>query len=599
MTKKIAWLASRQEEIYPSLPLHDPEKGWIPAEYADGTRSKIDLTTLMKDLHLISDVNLGHTTATVALYRIMLAILYHPNNPLLDFDRLGVEKPGKWDRFKLDIIKENKGLDPEWVNSYFREFEDRFYLLHPSTPFLQDASLFKTLKGVDPDADVEAARKALTKVSYRPANSIRSLHPMGVSPANGESDPTWGLPRENFLEASDPEDSIVLGLVQMLFYLRYSHPAVGASGRSYWGQNENEASQNDTYPAAHAFRCAVNYVVSFPTLFQTLVFATEYFDPDDTVADLPDWEKPFNSATGYLSGLGENRSFRDVASVTLPRSSVNMTHLGLALVPQFEADSGEMVVNGGLIHALRSPLFNFKHETSRVTKASKGGEGQKEEEVKKPSPTTWNPFVAVRTDEDKVLKSTNPISRETYIANDRIPRVLTAYQLKEISKPHPLVVSEQESIPKILKSVPLGMKIMIFSGDPAKQKDYADFIVRAKETGQLAHNKEMSERVDRWLDIGGLVAHAVSSNVLSAHGANASDRMKDEPRDQFWSAFSELFDSALRSDSIPHVAEFQDAILGIAESIYQEGTSGISTIKPMTVAQHRNYLVGRIKKDLS
>lgn len=578
MAKKQTWQACLQQEIIPSLPLHDPSQGWLPVKYCDGTSRKVDLTTLLKDLHLIADLELGHTSVNVSMYRILLAMLYR----LVDMPN---RVPSDFAARRLELVRTNPGLNPQVVDGYFQEFEDRFYLLHPSTPFLQDASLYTTILGVDELNDENSAkvRTQLTKFANDGRGSVRNMHPLGVSPADREKDPTWGLPALNYLEADDPQDVVTSNMMTLLLYQRYSHSATGAKGRRFFDQGPAKQKSNDTYPAAHSLRCAVNYVIAFPSLYQTLIFAMDFFSVKDRMDEIPpEWEEDVDPSTGYLQGLGSDREYSQVADTELPRSSVNMTHQSLVMVPQYDPHEDRMAPNGGLINTLRSVLFNFKHEKS-------------DDGSKLPSPLTWNPFVVRKNGRGKVLKTTEPLSAHTYISDSRLPRVL-AGSADDMVKPSPLRRMEDHEVRKALAGIAPMARIMIASGDAAQSKEYASFVITTKETGQLADDPEMVERVDEWLDKSGKMKAILEGNIKDTFGKTFPAEGAVDAVNEFWSFYSDLFDDSMTREEIKDIKnpEVYREIRNQTARIFDDKTSAIALSKPLIVQGHKGKMMASI-----
>lgn len=110
----------------PALSLIDEKNGWVSCEYVDGTKADLDLRSVLKQAHHIRRISLENPASTAYLYSIVATIASRIlDNPGIDYD--------SYADLDLPAI-----IPAAAVDDYFEEFGDRFYLLHPLRPFLQD-----------------------------------------------------------------------------------------------------------------------------------------------------------------------------------------------------------------------------------------------------------------------------------------------------------------------------------------------------------------------------------------------------------------------------------------------------------------------------
>lgn len=102
---------------------------WIPCRMPDGTRRELGLLETLARAHTIESVHDPSPPVTLALHRLLLAILHRVFGPS-DLDAwLALYRGGSFDEGRL--------------KAYLAQHEDRLDLVHPERPFLQVRGLTK------------------------------------------------------------------------------------------------------------------------------------------------------------------------------------------------------------------------------------------------------------------------------------------------------------------------------------------------------------------------------------------------------------------------------------------------------------------------
>jgi len=99
------------------------DQPWIPVQTADGTTRKANLRDVLVFSHELVSVAHPSPLVTVAVHRLLLAILHRNFGPPGTTEWTALWKNGRWDGSTLD--------------SYFAEWRDRFDLFGPTRPFYQ------------------------------------------------------------------------------------------------------------------------------------------------------------------------------------------------------------------------------------------------------------------------------------------------------------------------------------------------------------------------------------------------------------------------------------------------------------------------------
>jgi CRISPR system Cascade subunit CasA len=212
---------------------------WIPCRLPDGRLEEMGLRDTLARAHVIVAIDDPAPTVTVALHRLLLAILHRVFGPRSIEAWASLRDSGAWDMAALD--------------AYFARWRDRFDLLHPERPFYQT-----------PGLDVARGTPA-TK-----------LTPERLSPGNA-------------VTLFDHTLDEALTLAQAARAL-VAHHAFTVGGLVTPEGKEHRSA--DAGPLAKA---AV-MLVKGATLFETLLFNLLLYDGEEepfpcTAADQPAWER--------------------------------------------------------------------------------------------------------------------------------------------------------------------------------------------------------------------------------------------------------------------------------------------------------------------
>jgi CRISPR system Cascade subunit CasA len=102
---------------------------WIPVIRVDGMREEVSLRTVLKEAHTIREIYAGSPLQTIALYRLLQALI-------LRIDGLAPLDLLEW----VDLYTGGSGFEESAIESYFAEWQDKkecFDLIHPDRPFYQ------------------------------------------------------------------------------------------------------------------------------------------------------------------------------------------------------------------------------------------------------------------------------------------------------------------------------------------------------------------------------------------------------------------------------------------------------------------------------
>lgn len=106
------------------------DEPWVPVRFLDGQVREVGLLELFARAQDISGVAETSPPNLVAIYRVLLAITHRAlttaQGPWKDADR------ARWFQ---------QGLPPGALNSYLTQWRDRFWVFHPTHPFMQVAAL--------------------------------------------------------------------------------------------------------------------------------------------------------------------------------------------------------------------------------------------------------------------------------------------------------------------------------------------------------------------------------------------------------------------------------------------------------------------------
>lgn len=107
---------------------------WIPVRMLDGAHRTVGLRTLIVDAPAIADIEAYPPIAYAVVMRIAAALVLRTQGA-----PLGEHGSAAWQQWGETRLAE--GPDATAIDTYFDRWADRFWLLHPTTPFLQDAAI--------------------------------------------------------------------------------------------------------------------------------------------------------------------------------------------------------------------------------------------------------------------------------------------------------------------------------------------------------------------------------------------------------------------------------------------------------------------------
>lgn len=100
-------------------------KPWIPVVTQDWQYKDVSLIELLEQWGTYREIQAENPPTTLALYRLLLALLHHVYQ--------GPKNEDHWEEIQDD--------DGQTAIAYLKQQQDRFDLLHPDRPFMQDPSL--------------------------------------------------------------------------------------------------------------------------------------------------------------------------------------------------------------------------------------------------------------------------------------------------------------------------------------------------------------------------------------------------------------------------------------------------------------------------
>jgi CRISPR system Cascade subunit CasA len=104
---------------------------WIPVIKNDWQQAEISLVELFQTWETVREIQADNPPTTLAIHRFLLAILHRAYQ--------GPKNVDHWEEIQLD---NGKG-----AIAYLEQWRDRFELLHPEHPFMQDAGITKEYAG--------------------------------------------------------------------------------------------------------------------------------------------------------------------------------------------------------------------------------------------------------------------------------------------------------------------------------------------------------------------------------------------------------------------------------------------------------------------
>lgn len=110
------------------------DEPWIPVRDQDGKRTTVGFRDLIVGSNRIVDVEPNPPIAYAPILRFAAAIVLRSQNAPLGNPSIRV-----WQKWGQDSLRAGPDLDA--LNQYLNRWSDRFHLLHPTHPFLQDPAI--------------------------------------------------------------------------------------------------------------------------------------------------------------------------------------------------------------------------------------------------------------------------------------------------------------------------------------------------------------------------------------------------------------------------------------------------------------------------
>lgn len=107
---------------------------WIPVAHADGQRATVSLRSLIAESPRISDIEIYPPVSYAVLVRIAAAIVLRSQGA-----PLGDPSPAQWQQWGTRLLSD--GPDTIALDAYLDEWAEQMWLVHPTSPFLQDATI--------------------------------------------------------------------------------------------------------------------------------------------------------------------------------------------------------------------------------------------------------------------------------------------------------------------------------------------------------------------------------------------------------------------------------------------------------------------------
>ena len=132
------------EAAAPTLSFNLVDEGWLPCTHAENSELQmLGLRDVLLNAHTLSEIQSESPLETVAIVRLLLAVLYAAINPQNELD---------W----KSLWREEK-FAPDKINAYLDKWHDRFDLFSLAHPFLQVANMTMAQAGPLAQLATEAA----------------------------------------------------------------------------------------------------------------------------------------------------------------------------------------------------------------------------------------------------------------------------------------------------------------------------------------------------------------------------------------------------------------------------------------------------------
>lgn len=546
-----------ENEFSPMLSLIDPRNGWIKATYVNGEVRDVDLRTALKESAKIRSLTLLNPAATAYLYKILLSITY----ALLDEDDDFADTDfDEWNEARARAIVDNIGFNADDVDDYFEKWKERFYLIHPRFPFLQDPYIARFLD------------------EKNTLDSIAQIVP-GATLKKSESKPTWMLPADDVITMGMSDSAKTAILMSALLYQRSSHGPVNKGSRSW----EN-APTSKAYPTINPIRRAIHFLVEGNSLYQTLMISATFNDGVDDPRDVPEWEWDVNEL-GYLGLVGFNHPYTDRFAPDGHRSTVNASQLAVLFVVD---DDG-----------------NIK-QTRKIACEYKAPEGQK-----KILPQAWEPFTSSYVSDGSIFGVSDITPESVMTTPNLFSSVFATSSKNPVKQPEVIAqfmnvdADDEPLIPSLqLRGRPLTVRALITSESMSQDNKFSSMFELEFPDMDLVgvvNDLQSRARIKKWVEAFNTIRWALTSSIKGAvtDGDEGSKMdLKSIPIPNYDSTMNSLFRSALSADGVEHISAFKDRINDVVMREYEEKAKPFQSAHPLAYAQGLKNLTWRTREEL-
>lgn len=603
-------------EFGPSMPLHDPSTPWLAATYPDGSTRLVDLKTALLEAHLIDKFELGHTVITHSVYRLLLTIAY---SALYEADELP-DRAAEFSAWQRSALATNAGFPSAAIETYFDKYADRFYLVHPRLPFLQDPSLYRYVAEKSLDlATADEIRKAFTaaeKDSRQKGFTVSQTHPLVASYKTTAKCHQWGLAPEIF----SPSLSVAERTSAMFGTLVYQRTSLGPIGRGERTfSNDGPLSGKDTHSTISPLRRVVHYLPKTGSLFRDLVIAMKHAESEQLAAPA-EWEREV-APTGWLAGTGVDGGDRSVwltaVKLDAPREAMNDSQMAILFAPLRDGDFTVLRKN-----RYRNSAFKAQAETSK-----KAQEARKKQEADwrvaraeafkadpaasfapLPSahilpdhlPPAWNPYIARRVETaNRPLVAQENLSEDTALSHADIMRVPLLGGRNAFQSP-PWFSVFDSSVRDVIENADfrVEVRVLVNGGKLHQDVDFNDFELTLPSDGLVA-DEAVRDVIRGWMVVGDQTIRVVSDQIKSSASLKHLDvdALKNAAARLFWAQYTELFRAAVLGAGKPSKAVgYTKEIVALALDCFDSATEVVRFQNPLQRVQFRSKISPATRK---
>lgn len=597
-------------EFGASLPLADPIQPWLPVVYGDGSHQLIDLKTALLDAHRIDRFELGHTVVTHSLYRLLLTLAYG----ILQESGEMPERAADFNAWQSAALETNAGFDAAAVGAYFESYADRFFLVHPRLPFLQDPSLYRyATPGGLSRATAGEMRTAFNGAVHK-GSSVSDIHPLVASYVTTAKCHQWGLAPEIFTSSMFDAEK-VLAMFGALMYQRNSLGSIGRGERTF--TNDAGTPTADTHSTISPLRRVVHYLPATGSFFRDLVISMQNVS-FETLEKHAEWERPVAN-TGWLEGIGLDAGDRSLwfGGADSPREAMDDSQMSILFVPTTDFDIRVIRRNRYRNKTAKANFAQSKEEQKTQAAAKKAWEADRKAAVDAnpsyvatPLPEVaigvdhlvpaWNPYIARRQNGiNRPLSAHESLSEETSLSHADIMRVPLLGNASTFHQPLWFNVFDSSRRDVLDRGLfPVEIRVLVNGGKIDQDVDFNDFELRLPSTG-LASDPVFRENIRTWMKVGDKVADSLAFRVKKAAEPRRLDsgKMSSEAKRLFWAQFSDIFRAAVFGHvGGPSIDAYATEVRNLALACFDSATDVVRLQNPLVHARLRSFLSSDTRK---